>query len=64
MLDTFVNYSVSTIVSVLSASISCKVLRHQNEEVLQIGSSISRHDCVELIEACNNVLDKLERRGE
>ncbi|KAH7572142.1 hypothetical protein JRO89_XS04G0210600 [Xanthoceras sorbifolium] len=61
--DSVIDFSVKTIVSVLSSLITCKLLRIQNEQVLLVGSSISRHGCLELIEACNNVLEKLEERG-
>ncbi|KAF8400993.1 hypothetical protein HHK36_014296 [Tetracentron sinense] len=61
--DSVIEYLVKTIVSVLSSSISCKVLRFQRYEFLQIGSSICSYDCVELIEACNDVLGRLEGHG-
>ncbi|KAK2645383.1 hypothetical protein Ddye_020578 [Dipteronia dyeriana] len=61
--DSVIDFSVKTIVSVLSSSIACKALRFQNEQFLLVGSSISRHGCVELIDACNDVLEKLEERG-
>lgn len=55
-----VQYLVETIVSVLTSSISCKVLRFPKDEALLVGSSISRRDCVDLIEACSGVVGKLE----
>lgn len=58
-----VQYLVETIVSVLSSSISCKVLRFPKDEVLLIGSSISCRDCAYLFEACSGVLGKLEVHG-
>ncbi|KAJ0030730.1 hypothetical protein Pint_13389 [Pistacia integerrima] len=61
--DSVIEFSVKTIISVLSSSITCKVISFRNEEILQIGSSISRHDCEELMEACNDVLEKLKGRG-
>ncbi|KAI9192442.1 hypothetical protein LWI28_022967 [Acer negundo] len=61
--DSVIDFSVKTIVSVLSSSIACRALRFQNEQFLLVGSSISRHGCVELIDACNVVLEKLEERG-
>ena len=63
MFDSVIDFSVKTIVSVLSSSIACRALRFQNEQFLLVGSSISRHGCVELIEACKGVLEKLEERG-
>lgn len=54
---------MKTIIGVLSSSITSKVISFRNEGILQIGSSISRHDCEELIEACNDVLEKLNGRG-
>ncbi|KAI3968421.1 hypothetical protein MKW92_053672 [Papaver armeniacum] len=45
---------VQTIVTVLKSSILCK------EEFLQIGSSISRFDCEELVKACLDIIGRLE----
>ncbi|KAK9275328.1 hypothetical protein L1049_022592 [Liquidambar formosana] len=61
--DSVIDYNVKTIVAVLSSSISCKVLRFQEDEVLQIGSLVSSHDCVELIESCVDVIGRLEGYG-
>ncbi|OVA16334.1 hypothetical protein BVC80_8473g1 [Macleaya cordata] len=61
--DSMIENLVGTIVSVLLSSISCKVLRFQKEEFLQIGSSISRYDCGELIKACLDVFGRLEGHG-
>ncbi|GAV77682.1 hypothetical protein CFOL_v3_21153 [Cephalotus follicularis] len=61
--DTVIEYSVKTIVSVLSASVGCKVWRFQNQEVLLIGSSITCGDCFELIQVCTEILGKLEGHG-
>ncbi|KAG5243507.1 Acyl-CoA synthetase family member [Salix suchowensis] len=63
VLDSVVEYSVKTIVSVLSSSISCEVFRFHNEEVLQIGSFISRSHFMELIECVFDVISKLKERG-
>ncbi|XP_043703521.1 uncharacterized protein LOC122653667 isoform X2 [Telopea speciosissima] len=49
-----------TIVTVLSSSISCKVLHFQRHEFLLVGSSIPSHKCSELIRVCVDVLGKLE----
>ncbi|KAF2285143.1 hypothetical protein GH714_038816 [Hevea brasiliensis] len=61
--DSVVEYSVKTIVSVLSSSISCKVLPFEKEEILRIGSSISQRDCLEFIEVVNDVVSKLDQHG-
>lgn len=55
---------VQTIATVLSSSISCQVFRLQKDEVLQVGSSFSHQDCTELIEACADIVGKLEGHGE
>lgn len=55
---------MNTIVSVLSSSITCKALRFEKEEIWQIGSSISRHDCLEMIQVFNDVVSKLDKHGE
>lgn len=54
---------VQTIVTVLSSSISCQAFRFQKDEVLQVGSSFSRQNCTELIEACADIVVKLEGHG-
>ncbi|XP_062091026.1 uncharacterized protein LOC133797210 [Humulus lupulus] len=59
--DSTVKYLIETITSVLSSSISCKVFQFHKDEVLLIGTSISRRDFPDLIEACSDVLQKLER---
>lgn len=51
---------MQTIVGVLSSLVGCKVLRFRKDEVLLIGNSISGRDCGDLIEACSDVLGKLE----
>lgn len=63
VLDSVVEYSVKTIVSVLSSSICCEVFRFHNEEVLQIGSFISRSHCMELIECVFDIISKLKEHG-
>ena len=52
--------TVKTIVAVLSSSIECKVIKIGKNEVLRVGGSICRQDCAEIIEACVDVLEKLE----
>ena len=56
-------YLVKTIVTVLSSSIACRVFWFQKDEVFQVGSSISHRDCAELVEACADVVGKLEGHG-
>lgn len=51
---------MKTIVTVLSSSVECEVVKCGSVEALQIGGSISGQDCVEMIEACADVLQKLE----
>ncbi|KVH93962.1 hypothetical protein Ccrd_003978 [Cynara cardunculus var. scolymus] len=63
VLDSVTDYSVNTIVSVLSSSVDCKVLRFGNAEVLRIGGSISAHDSVGVMESCADVLGKLKEHG-
>ncbi|KAI3790069.1 hypothetical protein L2E82_02882 [Cichorium intybus] len=61
--DSVIDYSVNTLVSVLSSSINCKVSRLGKAEVLRIGSSISALDCVRVMESCADVLEKLTQHG-
>lgn len=53
----------NTIVAALLSSVRCKVFRYPKDEILLIGSSISQRDCGHLIEACADVLEKLEGHG-
>jgi hypothetical protein len=39
------------------------VFRFQKDKVLQVGSSFSRQDCTELVEACADIVGKLEVHG-
>ncbi|CAL1414146.1 unnamed protein product [Linum trigynum] len=62
--DSVLEYSVKTIASVLSSSVGCKVFRLGKEEVLRVGSSISRRDCFDLIDVVGgDTLSDLEERG-
>ncbi|CAK9134960.1 unnamed protein product [Ilex paraguariensis] len=49
---------VKTIITALSSSIGCMVLRFGKEEVLRVGGSISSQDCVEVVQACSDVLGR------
>ncbi|KAH9762941.1 Acyl-CoA synthetase family protein [Citrus sinensis] len=57
--DSVVDYSVKTIASFLSSSVSCQALGFGNEQILRIGSSIPGHDCEQLIQSCVDILEKL-----
>ena len=61
--DSMIEYSVKTVISVLSSSINCKAIRCGEETVLSIGCLISSHDVVELVETCGDILGKLKARG-
>ena len=53
---------VRTLVSVLSASVSCRVVRPDGdagEEMLCVGSSLSPVDCQELLQSCATLVEKL-----
>ncbi|XP_004288942.1 PREDICTED: uncharacterized protein LOC101299132 [Fragaria vesca subsp. vesca] len=62
--DSVIAYSVKTIVTVLLSSIRCDVFRRPKDEILVIGSSISRRDCGDWIESCGEILEKLEGHGK
>ncbi|CAH2063407.1 unnamed protein product [Thlaspi arvense] len=62
--DSAIEYLVRTIVSVLSSSVNCKVLRYQNEERLHFGSSNLPRCSEELIEISNDIIDKLGANGK
>ncbi|CAL5044576.1 unnamed protein product [Urochloa decumbens] len=53
---------VRTLVSALSASVSCRVVRPDggaDEEMLCVGSSVSPRDCCELLQSCATLVQKL-----
>lgn len=61
--DSVIQYLVRTIVSALSSSMNCKVLRYRNEETLQFGSSSLPHCSEGLIEISKDIIDKLGANG-
>ncbi|KAJ0254874.1 Acyl-CoA synthetase family protein [Hirschfeldia incana] len=61
--DSAIEYLVKTIVSVLSSSTSCKVIRSYNEERLQFGSLSLPHCSEELIQVSKDIIDKLGANG-
>ncbi|XP_009138844.1 uncharacterized protein LOC103862891 isoform X1 [Brassica rapa] len=61
--DSVVEFLVKTIVSVLSCSSSCKVIRYHNDEALQFGSLSLPHCSEELIEISKDIIDKLGVNG-
>ncbi|KAF8732888.1 hypothetical protein HU200_015237 [Digitaria exilis] len=57
-----VDFLVRTLVSALSASVSCRVVRPDGgavEEMLCVGSSVSPGDCRELLRSCAALVQKL-----
>ncbi|XP_076936362.1 uncharacterized protein LOC143603464 [Bidens hawaiensis] len=58
-----VECSVNTIVSVLCSLVDCKVLRFGKAEVLRVGSSVSGGECLVVMEACGDVLRKVNDHG-
>ncbi|KAL0725375.1 hypothetical protein Bca4012_039974 [Brassica carinata] len=61
--DSAIEYLVKTIVSVLSSSSSCKVIKYHNDEALQFGSSSLPQCSEELIEISKDIIDKLGANG-
>ena len=61
--DSAIEFLVKTIVSVLSSSSSCKVIRSHNEETLQFGSSSLPCCSEQLIEISKGIIDKLGANG-
>ncbi|CDY56990.1 BnaA04g27320D [Brassica napus] len=61
--DSVVEFLVKTIVSVLSSSSSCKVIRYHNDEALQFGSLSLPCCSEELIEISKDIIDKLGVNG-
>ncbi|PIN17265.1 hypothetical protein CDL12_10067 [Handroanthus impetiginosus] len=58
--DSVIEFTVKTIVAVLSSSIECKVLRINKEQVPRVGGSILKSDCAKLMEEYADVLGKLD----
>ncbi|KAL5211673.1 hypothetical protein ABZP36_022520 [Zizania latifolia] len=50
---------IRTIVSALSASVSCRVDLTDGAEMLSVGSSVTPGDCRELVRSCDSLLAKL-----
>ncbi|KAK4396923.1 hypothetical protein Sango_1528900 [Sesamum angolense] len=62
--DSVIEFTVKTIVTVLSSSVECKVLRTNKERVLWVGGLVSRSDCANVMERCADILGKLEGRKD
>ncbi|KAG8376143.1 hypothetical protein BUALT_Bualt09G0032600 [Buddleja alternifolia] len=60
--DSVTEFTVKTIVTVLSASIDCKMLTINKEQVLRVGGSIYKSDCANVMDACADILRKLQGR--
>ncbi|KAL8456541.1 hypothetical protein ACS0TY_033837 [Phlomoides rotata] len=58
--DSVIEFTLKTIVTVLSSSIECKVLRINQDQVLRVGGLISRSDCASVLEMCAGILGKLD----
>ncbi|PWA49889.1 hypothetical protein CTI12_AA477100 [Artemisia annua] len=57
--ESVIDCSVNTIVSVLSALTECNVKRYGESEVLRVGVDFSADECVRVMEACADILGKL-----
>lgn len=55
-----IEFTLKTIVTVLSSSIECKVLRINQDQVLRVGGLISQSDCAGVLEMCAGILGKLD----
>ncbi|KAK3009698.1 hypothetical protein RJ639_014804 [Escallonia herrerae] len=62
--ESSIEYLVKTIVTVLSSSVKCDVMRLGGEEILQVGGLIPSRDCVGVMEACADILGKLYGHGK
>ncbi|KAK4415671.1 hypothetical protein Salat_2674500 [Sesamum alatum] len=62
--DSVIEFTVKTIVTVLSSSVECKVLRTNKEQVLRVGGLISKSDCANVMEWCAGILGKLKGRKD
>ncbi|KAL3627044.1 hypothetical protein CASFOL_028407 [Castilleja foliolosa] len=58
--DSAIEITVRTIVAVLSSSIECKLLRINKDQVFRVGGLVSKSDCVNVLEGCAEILQKLD----
>ncbi|KAL9677467.1 hypothetical protein QQ045_005699 [Rhodiola kirilowii] len=61
--DSAAEFTVNTIIQLLSSSVACRAIATKKEEVLVVGSLLSNFDCLQVVEACNGVIGALEKRG-
>nr|GEW59402.1 hypothetical protein [Tanacetum cinerariifolium] len=57
--ESVLDCSVKSIMSVLSSLTECNVKRHGKSEVLRVGVELSADECVSVMEACGDILGKL-----
>ncbi|CAH9083916.1 unnamed protein product [Cuscuta europaea] len=63
--NSMIEFMVRTIVTVLSSSVECEVVKWGNEESIQVCRSIFGLDCVGTVETCSDIFQKLEAsRGD
>ncbi|KAL6534975.1 hypothetical protein OROHE_013029 [Orobanche hederae] len=58
--DSVIEFTVRTIITVLSSSIQCKVLRIKKEQFFIVGGLIWKSDCVNVMIKSANILRKLD----
>ncbi|KAH6818308.1 hypothetical protein C2S51_001911 [Perilla frutescens var. frutescens] len=58
--DSVIEYTLKSIVTVLSSSIECKLVRINDERVLRVGGLILRSDCATVVEECAHILETLD----
>ncbi|XP_057787660.1 uncharacterized protein LOC131004910 [Salvia miltiorrhiza] len=58
--DSVIEFTLKSLVTVLSSSIECKVVRVNKQLDLRVGGLILKSDCANVMEECARVLEKLD----
>ncbi|KAL8040353.1 hypothetical protein ABFX02_10G092400 [Erythranthe guttata] len=58
--ESAIEFTVKTLVAVLSSSIECKVLKINSYRVLKVGGLIPGRDCGSVVEMCADILGKFD----
>ncbi|XP_042047423.1 uncharacterized protein LOC121793477 [Salvia splendens] len=58
--NSVIEFTLKSLVAVLSSSIECKVVRIDKQLDLRVGGLISKSDCANVLEECAHILEKLD----
>ncbi|KAL1547764.1 hypothetical protein AAHA92_16081 [Salvia divinorum] len=63
--DSVIEFTLKSLVAVLSSSIECKVVRIDKQLDLRVGGLILKSDCANALEECAHILEKLDgKKGD